>query len=127
MSLFDVGSNKIQEIENLENIWYVKDLCFAKNKIKEIKNLDIFVNLESLALSVMNKFYSRIKKCNNIQANQISRIGNGLSKLKKLRELQLAENNITEIEGLDQLVWLIFIHNIWTDFKGKFSCIRLFI
>ena len=56
--MLDLGSNKIERIESIENVSHIRDLCFAKNKITKIENLDNFFNLKQLALSVAFHLYS---------------------------------------------------------------------
>lgn len=50
--MLELGSNKIKEIENLEEVSNVKSLYLGKNRISEIKNLGHLSKLEQLALGV---------------------------------------------------------------------------
>ena len=48
----ELAANKIEKIENLEELINVEDLVLAKNKIKKIENLNHFTKLYSLNMSV---------------------------------------------------------------------------
>ncbi len=49
----ELAANKIEKIENLEELTNVEDLVLAKNRIKKIENLDNFSKLYSLNMSVL--------------------------------------------------------------------------
>ena len=47
-------SVKIKEIENLEGVKSITALYLGKNRISEIKNLGVLVNLQQIALGVIH-------------------------------------------------------------------------
>lgn len=87
LTMLELGSNRIREIENLEPLVQLEQLWLGTNKITQIKNLDHFVNLQKLS----------------IQCNRLVKM-EGLSHLINLTELYLSENGIERIEGLENLV-----------------------
>ncbi|ESL07182.1 protein phosphatase 1, regulatory subunit [Trypanosoma rangeli SC58] len=92
LTKLDLSYNQIRHISGLEPLApTLKELYLVENKINEIKNLDLLINLELLELG----------------GNRIREIGPGLAKLTKLKQLWLGKNKITSIgTSLQSLVSL---------------------
>lgn len=99
----ELGANKLETLENLDNLKNLSELVLSKNKLKEVKNLGNLKNLKFLAISVKSKNFFNLIFI-QIKANHLVQVGEGLLGLDNLEELYLSENYITEIEGIDHLV-----------------------
>ena len=86
----DLAGNKIQRIENLDELTLLKHLSFGSisegNQLTSMNGIENLVNLEKL----------------DLDNNQISEIS-GLSRLTKLTKLDLDYNRIKEIKGIKHL------------------------
>eukprot|EP00026_Physarum_polycephalum_P010540 Phypoly_transcript_10706.p1 GENE.Phypoly_transcript_10706~~Phypoly_transcript_10706.p1 ORF type:complete len:331 (+),score=36.47 Phypoly_transcript_10706:44-994(+) len=88
LTLLELGSNRIRNLENLELLVNLEQLWLGMNKITTIQNLDTLTKVTKMS----------------IQSNRLTSIGNGLANLVSLQELYLSHNGITHISGLDTLV-----------------------
>jgi len=77
---------RLKELQGLEKLVDLKELCLEENRIERIECLENLDNLEVLDLG-----HNKIKEIK------------GLENLTKLKKLDLHDNNITEIKGLDNL------------------------
>ncbi|XP_067941683.1 centriolin-like [Watersipora subatra] len=98
----NLANNIIERLERLDALTRLKDLDVSHNRIVKIEGLEKLVNLVSL----------------NLEGNQIDAIPSWFSKrLKALRNLRLASNNIMSLQeirklrGLPNLTFLTIAHN----------------
>lgn len=105
----NVSHNKIEKLFDFLPPYNLKEASFSFNQIKEIGNLSNFHYLQSLELNskswintelviLIQKFYVIFYALDN----RIERI-EGLEYCQRLKNLNLAHNNIKKIEGLDNL------------------------
>jgi len=92
LTLLELGSNRLRNLENLDQLVNLQQLWLGMNKITTIQNLDTLTKLERMS----------------IQSNRIVEIG-GLANLVSLQELYLSHNGITRLQGLDTLVNLTIL------------------
>ncbi|CEG45969.1 Protein phosphatase 1, regulatory subunit, and related proteins [Plasmopara halstedii] len=109
----------LTRIANLANCTKLKHLNLSSNNLQKLENLDTLVNLETLWVN-QNKLETldglgRVTKLTHLWAcrNQISCINSSLMSCVNLKELNLADNNLSSLKGLlslatmDQLSSLI--------------------
>lgn len=88
LDLLEYGSNRIREIKGLEKLTNLKQLWLGRNKITEITGLSMQRSLEKMS----------------IQSNRLLSMGTGLAHCTQLTELYLSHNGITSTTGLVGLV-----------------------
>ena len=86
--MLELGANKINKIQNLDQLPLLNELYLGKNKIENIENLAIL----SGTLNVLS-----------LSANKINYMGPELLSLKNLTYFQISENYIEKIQNLDHL------------------------
>ena len=86
----NLSHNKIEKIENLNALKYLKSLDLSFNNISRVEGLDANVNLSIL----------------NLENNKIQSVENFPSTLTKLSSLILNENQISSFKGLEVCVSL---------------------
>ena len=99
LEYLDLSSNHIEKIEGLERLTNLEELHFEGNKIKRIEGLDNLINLRTLSFG--DPYHYTI-------GNDIEVIEN-LDTLTKLDSLELGLNKITEIFGLEKLIYLVYL------------------
>ncbi len=82
-------------IDNIPNKNAMIYLCMNENNIKEIKNIHLLPNLQSLHLNF----------------NQIEKIDEGIKKLEKLKNFWICENKIKIIENIPEKIENLWISN----------------
>eukprot|EP00301_Raphidiophrys_heterophryoidea_P024590 c8036_g1_i1.p1 GENE.c8036_g1_i1~~c8036_g1_i1.p1 ORF type:complete len:334 (-),score=80.35 c8036_g1_i1:206-1156(-) len=105
LTLLELGSNRIRDIQNLDSLTNLRKLFLGRNKLTEIKGLSALHSLTCLSL----------------QHNRITVI-EGLDGLGQLQELYLSNNGITSIQGLSALVtprW----HRTYAQCCVLFTCV----
>ncbi|MFX0043949.1 MAG: leucine-rich repeat domain-containing protein, partial [Candidatus Hodarchaeota archaeon] len=108
LKVLNLNFNEITKINNLNNLINLEELHLKSNKIKKIENLDSLINLKELDLSFNHiKEIENLEKLTNLQHlglsdNKIMEI-KGLDNLKNLQILGLLDNPIDEMKGLESL------------------------
>ena len=82
-------------IDNIPNKEAMIYLCMNENNIKEIKNIHLLPNLQSLHLNF----------------NKIEKIDEGIKKLEKLKNFWICENKIKIIENIPEEIENLWISN----------------
>jgi GTPase SAR1 family protein len=89
LTKLELQANKIEEIENLNNLIKLETLDLSHNMIQNIQNMDGLLSLQYL----------------DLEKNEIQEI-KGLDKCIYIKTLGLSNNNIEKLSGLDKLIHL---------------------
>jgi len=116
LTLLELGSNRIRDIQHVDALSNLQSLWLGKNKITQITNLDKLVNLR--ILSIQSNRLGQISGLDSLYLleelylsdNAINIIEN-ISNLKKLRILDVASNKIKKMDGVSALQLVEFWGN----------------
>lgn len=110
----DYSKNCIKKIERVQQNPYLKYVFLDENEITQIEQ--VMFNKSMVVLSLRANNITKIENLDdmwleelNIAENQIRKI-TGLNKLKVLRELDLSQNRIEKLEGLQDISSLRFLN-----------------
>ncbi|KAI3383711.1 hypothetical protein SNEBB_004134 [Seison nebaliae] len=141
LKYLELGDNQIRKIENLDALKNLKELYLGKNYLEHLENLRELKQLAILDVN-SNYFESLGNELENLpqldqfyaSANKLKSL-NGVQPCKMLTVLDAADNMITDIEAINDLVhlaelWLNKNEITWTETNhlknlNKLSCIYL--
>eukprot|EP00929_Paragymnodinium_shiwhaense_P066108 TRINITY_DN33137_c0_g1_i1.p1 TRINITY_DN33137_c0_g1~~TRINITY_DN33137_c0_g1_i1.p1 ORF type:complete len:662 (-),score=161.65 TRINITY_DN33137_c0_g1_i1:14-1999(-) len=108
----DLSSNNIKEIEGLKGMSKLRELKLYSCMISRIQGLNecpclAALHLEDNRIAAIEGLETlRSLEYLNLERNKIQRLGKGLAKLGRLKELRISHNNIVSLEGLVSLTSL---------------------
>lgn len=110
LTFMELGDNRIRVMEGLDRLPSLTSLWLGRNKITRIEGLDNLPNLE--ILSLQSNRITEIPDLSHLAPsltelylshNGIEAVGTGLSALGNLRVLDLSGNQISAIDGVENL------------------------